>query len=98
MNNFITNPLPYMGAKPYNRQKLQKLVDRDDPSLIFEYKYDGVYMSVLLGERIRAWLRSGREVPLECLGEVGQHRLHLDILGKCNIVQVIPGLFDSIFG
>ena len=69
MNNFLTNPIPYMGARPYNRQQLQKLVDRDDPSLIFEYKYDGVYMTAHMNKygNVRAYLRSGREVDLELL-------------------------------
>ena len=81
MNNFLTSPFPYMGAKPYNRQKLQRLVDKADPSLIFEYKYDGVYMTAHMDKygNVEAHLRSGREVDLELLDTATLHGLGRDL-------------------
>jgi hypothetical protein len=70
---FNTKPLPYMGAKPYDREKISKLLDKakkNNQTILCEHKMDGVYFSYNLFLGV-ASLRSGREVPVSCLGTLG---------------------------
>lgn len=64
----MINHLPYMGAKPHDIKKLQRLVATEDPSLILEKKMDGVYMS--WHPKAGFTLRSGKSVCVDILWDI----------------------------